>query len=222
VEFNASLSVDGLRQGGLGEGVTNINTTAWTDWNNQYGFIPCGYTDEFGIYTGEKSFNMPDGYGSPLTTNVPRWRGIENPFGHLWKYVNGINFLIQADGDGGKSYAYRQDNPSAWSDANVDDYRLLGEVAREQNIMTDVVFGESGDLLPSQTGGSSSTFWADRWYTSVPSSGVALRGLRVGGAAANGSLAGFGCLASHLTPSAASSPFSSRLCFLPEHPLLIP
>src|SRR5690606_23368243 len=139
---------------------------------SQYGFIPCGYTDELGIYTGDKSFNMPAGYGSPLTTNVPRWRGIENPFGHLWKWVSGINLLIQADGNGGKSYAYRQDNPTLWSDANVDNYVLIGEVPRVSEYINTMIFGEGGDLLPSQTGGSTSTFWADRWYTAIPPSGV--------------------------------------------------
>lgn len=212
--FNATLTIDGFRQGGLGDGVTNLNSTAWNTWKSQYGFVPCGYTDELGVYTGVKSFELPAGYGSALTTSVPRWRGIENPFGHLWKWVSGVNFLIQSDADGGKSYAYRQDDPSLWSDANVDNYRLVGEVAREQNYMTDVIFGEGGDLLPSQTGGSSSTFWADRWYTSLPSSGVSLRGLRVGGSSAYGASAGFGCLSSSSAPSNASALIGSRLCYL--------
>lgn len=219
--FTPSLTVDGFRQGGLGEGVTNINSAAWTAWKSQYGFVPCGYTDDIGVFSGEKSFEMPAGYGSALITYIPRWRGIECPFGHLWKWVNGINILIQSDSDGGKSYAYRSDNPANWSDSSNVDYRLVGEVAREQNYMTDVVFGESGDLLPSQTGGSSSTFWADRWYTSLPSSGVSLRGLRVGGSSSTGEIAGLGCLNSASAPSTTSAIVSSRLCYLPEHPLLI-
>lgn len=212
--FTPSLTAEGFRQGGLGEGVTNINSTAWNNWKSQYGFVPCGYTDEFGVYTGIKSLQLPAGYGSELSTSVPRWRGIENPFGHLWKWVNGINILVQADSDGGKSYAYRSDNPANWSDSSNVDYRLVGEVAREQNYMTDVVFGESGDLLPSNTGGSSSTFWVDRWYTSIPSSGVALRGLRVGGRSVSGVAAGFGCLHSDSAPSSAHAAVGSRLCYL--------
>lgn len=219
--FNSNLTVDGFKQGGLGAGVTNLNGSAWTSWKNQYGFVPCGYTDELGIYTGIKSLQLPAGYGSELSTSVPRWRGIENPFGHLWKWVNGINLLVQADGDGGKSYAYRQDDPSLWS-TNVDNYRLIGEVARVEGYTTDVVFGESGDLLHAQTGGSSSTFWADRWYTLIPSSDAAIRGLLVGGRSDYGANAGFGCLISSYVPSNTYAFLGARLCFLPEHPLLTP
>src|SRR5690606_32635342 len=109
-----------------------------------------------------------------------------------------------------------------WSDTNVDDYELVGEVVREQNYMTDVVFGEGGDLLPAKTGGSSSTFWADRFYTSIPSSGVAIRGLLVGGRSDYGANSGFGCLISSYVPSNTYAFLGARLCFLPEHPLLIP
>ena len=219
--FNPNLTVDGFRQGGLGEGV-HLSGSAWSAWKNQYGFVPCGYTDELGIYTGIKSFELPAGYGSALTTYVPRWRGIENPFGHQAKWVNGINFIIQANGDGGKSYAYRQDDPTLWSNANVDNYVLIGEVPRATGYITTMIFGESGDLLPSQTGGSTSTFWADRWFASVPSSGEAIRGLIVGISAYNSGDKGLGCLISSYTPSTANANFGTRLCFLPEHPLLIP
>ena len=37
-----------------------MNSTAWNAWKSSMGFVPCGYTDELGIYTGPvKSFSSP-------------------------------------------------------------------------------------------------------------------------------------------------------------------
>jgi len=212
--FTSSLTDEGFRQGGLGAGVTNINNAAWNAWKSRYGFVHCGYTDEFGVYTGVKPFELPAGYGSTFTTNVPRWRGIEIPFGHLWKWLNGINILVQSDLVGGKSYAYRADNPANWSDLSNDDYQLIGEMIRTSGYMTDVIFGEGGDLLPSVVGGSSATFWGDYAAISIPSSGVSLRGIVVSGSSIASMDGGFGCFHLSNPPSTASASIGSRLCYL--------
>jgi len=89
--------------------------------------------------------------------------------------------------------------------------------------ITELLVTEGGSFFPkTATGGSSATYFCDYWYTSIPSSGVSLRGCRVGGSSANGSFAGLGCAASNDTPSTANATNGSRLCYLPEHPLLIP
>lgn len=88
--FNASLTAEGYHQGGLGEGVTTgsvkINgTDAWS-------FVPCGTTNSLGNGTGiiEYTYTNTNAEGASTGTkvvNVPRYRGIENPFGHVWKNV---------------------------------------------------------------------------------------------------------------------------------------
>ena len=103
--YNAELTSEGYHQGGLGAGVTNWNSSDWYNFNSYYPFIPCGFTNSLGNGTGIVPYAVKDGGGSILlTTNVPRYRGIENPFGHIWKFIDGINIRIspteENSGDG--------------------------------------------------------------------------------------------------------------------------
>ena len=60
--FNTQLTAEGYRQGGLGDGVTTLDSGKWNTFNGYYPFIPCGYTDELGNGTGEKEYTMPTEY----------------------------------------------------------------------------------------------------------------------------------------------------------------
>jgi hypothetical protein len=81
--------------------------------------------------------------------------------------------------------------------------------------MKEIAFGENGDITPNAVGGSTTTFFCDYFYTSIPSSGSAIRGLLFGGNANNGAWAGFGYANSYNTPSSATTYIGSRLCFIP-------
>lgn len=50
--YNAELTADGYRQGGLGNGVTNMNN--WNEYNGTNPITPCGYCNEIGNFTGIK------------------------------------------------------------------------------------------------------------------------------------------------------------------------
>lgn len=91
--FNAQKDANGFSQGGLGEGASQM--TDWINFNNANPLIPCGYTNEFGSGSGEKAYvvkNASDGTHATLMAN--RYRGIENPFGHVWKYTDGANIQV--------------------------------------------------------------------------------------------------------------------------------
>lgn len=88
--FNANLTAEGYHQGGLGEGVTTGAVTV--NGVTTYSFVPCGTTNSLGNGTGiiEYTHTNTDAEGTSTgtkTVNVPRYRGIENPFGHVWKNV---------------------------------------------------------------------------------------------------------------------------------------
>lgn len=88
--FNAQKDANGFAQGGLGPGPTQM--TDWTNFNNANPLIPCGYTNEFGNGSGEKAYVVKnDSGGTHATLMANRYRGIENPFGHIWKYTDGAN-----------------------------------------------------------------------------------------------------------------------------------
>jgi len=75
--FNAQKEANGFSQGGLGDGVTNINSTKWNDFNSHYPFIPCGYTASSGNNTAIKLFTMPFEYDAgKKTPSLENYQGI--------------------------------------------------------------------------------------------------------------------------------------------------
>lgn len=216
--FNAQKDANGFAQGGLGNGVTNIPD--WNGFNGYYPFVPCGYTDELGNASGEIAYVMQKADGSTYgTVMVPRYRGIENPFGHIWGWSDGINIRIsptEENGGDGLSKVFVCTDPAKFSDSGYDGYAHVGNEARAEGYVKEVIFGEGGEIMPSVVGGGSSTYFCDYHYTDIPSSGTVLRGVVFGGGAAYGESAGFGYADSSHAPSYAGAGVGSRLCFIPN------
>lgn len=217
LDFNDELTAEGYRQGGLGAGVTNLNGEKWNTFNGYYPFIPCGYTNSLGNKTGVVAFTMPDEYDeeTPLTTYVPSYRGIENPFGHLWKWTDGCKCEIQSDTDGALSKFYVCLDPSKFQDSSYNDYDLRGELPRKEGYVKRMMVGEHGDIMPTEVGASSTTHFADYFYTNIPASGAAMRGVLFGGSAAYGAAAGLSFAFANHSATSTHATFGSRLCFIP-------
>jgi hypothetical protein len=213
---NTALDANGYKQGGLGNGVSTADGTEWNNFNSYNPFIPCGASNTLADGSGEVSVTITDfgGAGTDRTFKVPRYRGIENPFGHIWKNVDGINIKIQADGDGGETQTWIADDPADWNDSNYTNYTNVGLLPRANGYMSQALFGSGGEFLPSVASGGSATYFCDYWYTSLPASGESLRTLLVGGAANYGAYAGFVLSNSNYAPSSANAAFGSRLCFM--------
>jgi hypothetical protein len=211
--FNAQLDANGYRQGGLGNGVTNV--VDWGTYNSVYPFIPCGHSDGLGNASGEVAYAIPNSDGEVLqTVYVPRYRGIENLFGHLWKVVDGANIEVKTDEDGGTSKVYVADDPANFNDNNYEGYTFRGLADRNGGYVKDVIFGEFGEIVPSLNGGGSNAFWCDR--LEVLNSASSLRAIRQGGRADSSLNAGLvGMNIAHL-PIYTYPYTGSRLCFIPE------
>lgn len=216
--FNAELTSEGYRQGGLSAGVTTLNSTKWSNFNGYYPFVPCGYTNSLGNRTGIVEFTMPDEYdtGVVFKVNVPSYRGVENPFGHLWKWTDGCKCLIQSDTDGGLSEFYVCDVPENFTSSGVANYELRGNLPRTEGYVKEMILGEYGEIMPLAVGAGSTTYFCDYFYTSKPASGVSERGVLFGGSSAYGSSAGFVYASTANAASSTSAHFGSRLCFLPQ------
>ena len=78
-----------------------------------------------------------------------------------------------------------------------------------------MMIGEHGDIMPTEVGASSTTHFADYFYTNIPASGAAMRGVLFGGRADNGAGAGLSCAYTTYTASATHARIGSRLCFIP-------
>ncbi|HEY9542947.1 hypothetical protein [Prevotella sp.] len=215
--FNAALDENGCRQGGLGAGVTTLNGTKWSNFNGYNPVIPCGITNSLGNKTGVVDYTMPTEYDeAKFIVSVPSYRGVENPFGHLWKWTDGCKCLIQSEANGGLSEFYVCDDPAAFQSSGVAGYELRGNLPRKDGYVKAMVLGEYGEIMPLEVGGGSTTYFCDYFYTNIPSSGVAERGVLFGGSAVGGASAGFVYAYTNSTSSFAYAYFGSRLCFFPQ------
>ena len=210
--FNAQKDANGFSQGGLGEGASQM--TDWINFNNANPLIPCGYTNEFGSGSGEKAYvvkNASDGTHATLMAN--RYRGIENPFGHVWKYTDGANIQVTT-GDAGLSILWTTDDPSNFSDTSYTGYDKKGNICRTSGYAKKMLLGENGDIITTEVDGSSSTYWCDYYRTTITIDGifVVLAGSSANGALGNGLASIYGGYTSN-----SARDIGTRLCFFPKH-----
>ena len=210
--FNAQKDANGFSQGGLGNGPTQM--TDWTNFNNNNPLIQCGYTNEFGNGSGEKAYvvkNASDGTHATLMAN--RYRGIENPFGHIWKHTDGANIQVTT-GDSGLSILWTTSDPSNFSDTSYTGYDKKGNVCRINGHVKKMLLGEDGDIIATEVGGSTSTYWCDNYYTSTSVSRMQL--VVVGGRSDDGLNAGLVDVGTTNSSGIANN-IGSRLCFFPKY-----
>lgn len=211
--FNAQKDANGFAQGGLGPGPTQM--TDWTNFNKINPLIPCGYTNEFGNGSGEKAYVVKNASGGTHATLMAnRYRGIENPFGHIWKYTDGANIQVTT-GDAGLSILWTTDDPSNFSDTSYTGYNKKGNICRTNGYAKKMLLGEDGDIVATEIGGSSSTYWCDYYYTNTSANRMQV--VLVGGRADDGSYAGLAGVSASAAPSGAYRNVGSRLCFFPEY-----
>lgn len=211
--FNAQKDANGFAQGGLGPGPTQM--TDWTNFNNANPLIPCGYTNEFGNGSGEKAYVVKNASGGTHATLMAnRYRGIENPFGHIWKHTDGANIQVTT-GDAGLSILWTTDDPSNFSDTSYTGYDKKGNICRTNGYAKKMLLGEDGDIVATEVGGSSSTYWCDYYYTYTSANRMQV--VLVGGNAAHGSHVGLAYVNANSAPSDAYRNFGSRLCFFPKY-----
>lgn len=211
--FNVQKDANGFSQGGLGLGPTQM--TDWANFNNANPLIPCGYTNEFGNGSGEKAYvvkNASDGTHATLMAN--RYRGIENPFGHIWKYTDGANIQVTT-GDDGLSILWTTDDPSNFSDSSYVGYDKKGNICRTDGFAKKMLLGEDGDIVTTEIGGSSSTYWCDYYATNTSANRMQV--IQVGGNADSETSASLAYVSAGDPPSGAYRRVGSRLCFFPKY-----
>lgn len=198
--YTADLTAEGYHQGGLGDGVTTWNGD-WSTYNGYYPLIPCGYCNDIGNFTGVKDLVIPETVINESTTvasetfKVPRWRGFDNPFGDIWTNLDGI--ILERTAANQPSSVYTTTDPTAFGDDNTAKGKMTvaGTEIVSDGWIKDYDLGETGEIIPSVVGGSTTTYMCDYHYCSASS--TALRTLIVGGLASYSGNAGLGCFNSH-------------------------
>lgn len=196
--YNAELTSDGYRQGGLGPGVTDWSNsaTSWSGYNGTYPITPCGYCNDIGNFTGIKDLVIPECTATneadtvaTKTFKVPRWRGFDNPFGDIWTNLDGV--VIQRTKANEVSSVYTTTNKEEFTDV-IGNKTIAGYEVAQDGYIKELDLGETAEIIPSScTGASATTYMCD--YHSCSATSTALRTLLVGGRASNGGGAGLGC-----------------------------
>lgn len=216
-DYNSELTSEGFRQGGLGAGVSDWSSSDWSIINVYNPFIPCGHTDTLGNSTGVVSYTAYKEDGSELkTSNVPRYRGVENLFGHILKWSDGINVRVdttEANGGDNISKVFVCEDPSKLNDTNYNGYKYVGNEARTSGFIKGIIFGEDGEIISSLIGDTSTQLFCD-YHTTKISKTETLNGVVLCGNASDENKAGLSYVNSSFIPSNAYSSVGSRLCFI--------
>ena len=218
-DFNSTLTAEGFHQGGLGPGVSGFSN--WGTYNSNNPIIPCGFTNSLGNNTGVVTFTLTpeqaEAYGSEHSESVPSYRGIENPFGHLWKWTDGV---LGKGVNGEYQEIYVSRDPSQYASALNDSYVDMGREAISNGFCKAILASDPshpqeqrvyGDIFDRDNSGSERTFFCD--YHNHAKTNNSIFGLRFGGAAADGLSIGLAQLDVSFSPELANTATGSRLCW---------
>lgn len=214
---NTALTVEGFRQGGLGSGCTT--GTATINGNQTWSFIPTGSSDSLGSGSGEVTVTIQqtDSSGSNTTTTTRkcnRYRGIENPFGHVWKHTDDV-ISVYISGYGARFW-YKCDSPDHFGDSISNDnpyYKNIAANAVVTGYKTKIVTTSTCDFFAlSCNNGSETTYWCDYNWDNTDGS---LHCLLIGGHSGDGGQAGLFYLYSFDGVGFSTASLGSRLTYLP-------
>lgn len=214
---NTALTVEGFRQGGLGSGCTT--GTATINGNQTWSFIPTGSSDSLGSGSGEVTVTIQqtDSSGSNTTTTTRkcnRYRGIENPFGHVWKHTDDV-ISVYISGYGARFW-YKCDSPDHFGDSISNDnsyYKNIAANAVVTGHKTKIVTTSTCDFFAlSCNNGSETTYWCDYNWDNTDGS---LHCLLIGGYSGYGGAAGLFSLSSYNGVGNSYATIGSRLTYLP-------
>lgn len=223
--FNANLTAEGYHQGGLGEGVTtgSVKINGADTWS----FVPCGTTNSLGNGTGiiEYTHTNTNAEGASTGTkvvNVPRYRGIENPFGHVWKNVIDVvvagtdnsvyickDYTKFGTFEGGTNPTAEQLIAAGYELQDFKESTITGQYVKK------LVNNNQADLFPTVVGNgaSATTYYCDYHWTSATATP---RTLLIGGSSAHGSSAGLFALHSFAGLGHSHATVETRITFYGE------
>lgn len=209
---NTTLTAEGFRQGGLGSGCTT--GTATINGATTYSFIPTGSSDSLGSGSGEVTVTIQqtDSSGhntSTITRKCNRYRGIENPFGHVWKHTDDVISIYRGD----YRTWYKSIKPEQFANNKNTSYKPLTTATVVTGYKTEIRATPTCDFFAAAcTNGSESTYWCDYNWDNTDTSEHCLL---IGGRSDAGGAAGLFALSSADGVGCSSASVGSRLTYLP-------
>ena len=210
---NTELTPEGFRQGGLGSGCTTGAATI--NGAQTWSFIPTGSSDSLGSGSGEVTVTIQqtDSSGSntsTITRKCNRYRGIENPFGHIWKHTDDV---ISVYGNGYRTW-YKSVKPNQFATNKNTSYKpFCASTMVSNGYKTEIKATPTCDFFAiSVSGGSETIYWCDYNWDNTDTSEHCLL---IGGHSGSGGGAGLFALASDGGVGDSYAVVGSRLTYLP-------
>lgn len=210
---NTELTPEGFRQGGLGSGCTT--GTATINGAQTWSFIPTGSSDSLGSGSGEVTVTIQqtDSSGSntsTITRKCNRYRGIENPFGHIWKYTDDV---ISVYGNGYRTW-YKSVKPNQFATNKNTSYKpFCASTMVSSGYKTEIKATPTCDFFATSiSGGSETTYWCDYNWDNTDTSEHCLL---IGGRSGIGGGSGLFALDSDGGAGYSYANIGSRLTYLP-------
>lgn len=210
---NTELTPEGFRRGGLGSGCTT--GTATINGAQTWSFIPTGSSDSLGSGSGEVTVTIQqtDSSGSntsTITRKCNRYRGIENPFGHIWKHTDDV---ISVYGNGHRTW-YKSVKPNQFATNKNTSYKpFCASTMVSNGYKTEIKATPTCDFFAtSVSGGSETTYWCDY---NLDNTDTSEHCLLIGGCSVDGGGAGLFYLHSDNGVGASGAAVGSRLTYLP-------
>lgn len=214
--FNTNLTTEGYHQGGLGEGITTGTVTV--NGATTYSFVHSGVTKSLGNGTGIIEYT----HTNTKVVNVPRYRGIENPFGHAWKNVIDVvvagtdnsvyickDYTKFGTFEGGTNPTAEQLIAAGYELQDFKESTITGQYVKK------LVNNNQADLFPAivDNGASATTYYCDYHRTSAVATP---RTLLIGGDSHSGSYASLFYLNSSSGLDDSYAAISTRITFYGE------
>lgn len=209
-EFTASLDESGCKQGGLGVGVTLI-----PNWNGSYNLNPviaCGATNSIGNASGVVSL----GVKSSDNGSTPSWnclatsyRGVEHPFGHISKMLDGAKSIVKKNGD---CDFYASESGSSGGAV----YERRGAISNTNGFIKELLLGSEGDVAPEKVGGGTGVYFCDAFTSGGKAQIDVEYFVLVGGHGLSGVSGGFATFDCSLRDFARVPYLGTRLCYHPQ------
>ena len=156
----------------IGAGLTNFGGADWSFRNDSNPIETTGNSNSDGNATA----SVDNGTGA--TGSYMSYRGIENFYGHIWDFVDGINI--------NNNVPYVSNDDTVFADDTATDYTDLGITLINSDGWQETLEQTARGFLPASVGGSSSTYVTNGYYQ-----GADWRTMILGGHATFSSMAGF-------------------------------
>ena len=192
----------------IGNGLTDWGSAAWNTYNDYNPIETAGNSNGDGNATANNSA------GSGNIGSYMSYHGIENFFGDIWKWVDGINVLFGTGTDyTGQVYVSNDDTLPFADNVSAGYTALSGTIPGRignvsQNGYQKTLCQQARGFLPTSTGGGSHTYICDSYYQST-----GWRVALLGGAAHDGLFAGVAFWAVNASSGHRARSISGRLAF---------